>query len=166
MNMVSPPEQPATPLQARFVADAGLAGRMASASLAARLTRVQNLTSWGLLIVFATVAGAVIGNLVGLVVGAMVFLGVLTWLTYRASIRVYRRGFPVRSIHTSEFGADSMTVTGPLGSSEIRYVAFEKYWATPRALVLRMRGTAAVMTIPGELVPAGAVELLRAKLKS
>ncbi len=139
---------------------------MASASLAARLTRLQNLASWGLLIVVATVVGAVSGNLVGWVVGAVVFLGMLTLLTYRASLRFCRRGFPVGSTHTSEFGVESMTVTGPLGSSEIRYVAFEKYWHTPRALVLRMRGTAAVMTIPGELVPAGAVELVRAKVKS
>ncbi len=152
-------------MRAQFVADAGVPRRLASASLAARLNRPQNLASWGLLVVFAVVVGTSTGNLVGFVVGAVVFLGMLTVLTYRGSLRLGRRSFPVGSAHTSAFGPETMTVTGPLGSSEIRYVAFEKLWSSTGALVLRMHGTANVMVIPGELIPAGAVELVRSQLR-
>lgn len=151
-------------VRADFVAAAGTASRLALTTLGSRCRQPQNLRSWGVLLALAVILGLIGDNLPAGIGGAVAFVCAITLMSYRPLLRLFRARFPVGSNHTIEFSNESMYMTGPLGTAEYEYGTFEKMWVAPHAVVLRLTGTTALVTIPTELAPTVAVELMHSKI--
>jgi len=82
------------------------------------------------------------------------------WM-WRQARKTLTHIYPAGSIHTTSFGPDSMRMSGPFGTSDLRYELFSSIWSDASTVILRQRPTKAYNVIPAELVPPGGLELIR-----
>ncbi len=150
----------------RFVAD-GLTGRaMASALMRYRLTRPRALIGFPVIaaavVIFGITQDAVF---TGIGVAVLVFPTV-TYLMWRQARMMLTNIYPAGSVHTTSFGPGSMTMSGPFGTSDLRYELFSSIWSDTSTVILRQRPTKAYNVIPAELVPPGGLDLIRTAVSS
>lgn len=148
----------------RFVADARTGSRLAGAYLRITLLRPRALVTWAGMLLVVVIFGVTqhqIGTAVTVVVA--VFLAVIGMQAVRTR-RTFSKVFAPGSVHTTSFGPDSMTSSGPLGSSEIRYAAYREIRTGRNAVVLRRRDAALFLVSPAPLFPPAAVTHVRAQI--
>lgn len=151
------------------VADAGLPSRLAGGFLRWQLTR----PAW--IVILAVVAVAVVGA---------VFLGVATrdatllvlagiWVIAVALIllvshaqtrRSVRAAHPAGSTASVSLMPEHLRVTSVLGTTELRYAAIRRVFATPTVIVLRTANSPVGVVLPPELLTDADVALLRARI--
>lgn len=151
-----PPGRP----QYRFVADDATGSRMTTDLMRVQFGQPRSLITWALMLVALTLFGVALEQiLVALVVGVLL-LAVLVLLMFARTRRAMRTAFRAGSVHTSAFGPETMTISGPIGTSVVRYTAFKRLWVGRHSIILRRRDAAILHVIPIELVPADAVGLI------
>lgn len=150
----------------RMVATPETGSRMASGYLAIALTRPKVLVAWSVIVIVAIVFGITQHQLVLAVVFCLVMFPVVALGQYRQNRKNFTGAFPAGSVHTTSFGSNSMTISGPLGASEISYRAFRQLWVRPRVVVVRRRDVSMVNLFPAELFPPEAIALVRRGIES
>ncbi len=153
---IPPPVGP----QHRFVADAGTGSRMTADLMRVQFGQPRTLITWALALVALTLFGAAAQQIVVALVVGVLLLTVLVLLVFSRTRRTMRAAFRAGSVHTSTFGPQTMTISGPIGTSEVRYAAFKRLWVGPHSIVLRRRDAAVLHVVPIELVPSEAVSLI------
>ncbi len=160
--MESLPEPPSPVLETHLIAEENTGDRMAAGVMRFRLSRPQVLIGWPLIVVAVVTFGITQDALIPVLIFLVLIFPVLTWVLYRQTRRTMRNFFAPGSVHATSFGSESMTITGPFGSSDIRYRLFKQIWLGSTVVVLRQRPTKIITVLPAELVPAEAMPLIRA----
>lgn len=93
-----------------------------------------------------------------------VLIGVFVVVTYRGGRRVFEQTFLPGSEHTAAFGPDTMTMSGPVGSSLIRYDAIREVRVLRGPVAVSLASGRPTLMVPAELFPPEAVELVRSRL--
>lgn len=139
--------------------------------MTADLIRVQwgqprAVITWALVLIALTLFGVALQKIViALVVGVLV-LAVLVLLVFSRTRRTMRTAFRDGTVHTSAFGPETMTISGPIGTSEVRYTAFKRLWVERHSVILRRRDAAILHVIPIELVPDDARDLIERNMSN
>lgn len=145
----------------RMVATPETGARLAVGFLWFALTRPKLLISWSVIVIALIVFGITQHQVISAVLFCMVVFPVIAFGQHRRNRKNFTGVFPAGSVHTTSFGASSMTASGPIGASEIRYQAFRQLWVRDQVVALRRRDVSTVNIFPAELFPPEAVALVR-----
>lgn len=140
--------------------------RIAAGFMRYRLSRPQVLFVWPIIVVVVLAFGVTQDAIVPSLLFIVLIFPILTWTIYRQTRKSMRNFFAPGTVHATSFGPTSMTITGPYGSSTIRYQLFKQIWIGSSVVLLRQRPTKIVNLVPAELVPAEAVPLIRAGIRT